>query len=299
MEGQKGKYPDHRSGVVPIVGRPNVGKSTLLNRLVGEKIAIVSPKPQTTWNRIVGVKTLPDAQVLFVDTPGIHEASSSFNRSMLRAVKGALEDADVILHMVDATRPGHPGDEEARNFLRPVDVPVILVVNKIDLQHEEGPWSEPGNSDGYRGVVLISALMGTGLDTLEYEILQLLPYGPQYYPGEVVSDVTERFIAREVIREKIFHLTHHEIPYACAVVVDEYAEREDGVVYVRASINVERDSQKGIVIGKGGHLLKEIGRRARMDLEDQLGVKVYLDLWVRVSRDWSKKDRALREFELS
>ena len=234
---------------------------------------------------------------MFVDTPGIHEAPSNFNKHMLRIAKGALEDADVILHLVDVTRPGHPGDKAARDFMRPIDVPVILVVNKIDLDTAHTPWR--GRAEGYETTVAISALKGTGLDVLEQEILQRLPSGPQYYPGEVVTGITERFIAREVIREKIFHLTHHEIPYACAVVIDQYSERDDGVIYIRASINVERDSQKGIVIGRGGHLLKEIGRRARMDLEDQLGVKVYLDLWVRVSRDWSKKDHALREFELS
>jgi GTP-binding protein Era len=287
---------DFRSGVVPIIGRPNVGKSTLLNRLLGEKIAIISPKPQTTWNRILGVKTLPCAQILFVDTPGIHAASSKLNRSMLHAAKGALHDADVILHMVEVPDPFPEGEKLIWGLLQGIKTPVILVINKIDRVGGGDAVTEQPVPFPYTTVIRISALVGTGVDLLEKELLAILPPGPQYYPADVMTDQTERFMAREVIREKIFHLTRQEIPYSCAVLVEDFKEREAGAIWIRASINVERESQKGILIGKGGNKLKEIGRQARIDLEKLLGARVYLDLWVRVQKDWTKKDYALREF---
>ena len=289
---------EFRSGVVPIVGRPNVGKSTLLNRLVGEKIAIVSPKPQTTWNRILGVKTSPSAQILFVDTPGIHDASSKLNRSMLAAAKGALQDADLILHMVEATDPFSDKEKQVWGLLQGVTTPVILVINKIDVGGvdvtPEAPLSFP-----YVKVMPISALRGTGVALLEKEIVAHLPFGPPYYSADVMTDQTERFMAREIIREKIFLLTRQEIPYSCAVVVEEFKERDEGAIFIRAAINVERETQKGILIGKGGSKLKEIGKQARMNLEELLGARVYLDLWVRVQKDWTKKEYALREFGLT
>jgi GTP-binding protein Era len=294
----KSQNSEFHSGVVPIVGRPNVGKSTLLNRLVGEKIAIVSPKPQTTWNRILGIKTFPGAQVLFVDTPGIHDAPSKLNRSMLTAAKGALHDADVILHMVEAPDPFPEGEKLILGLLQGIKTPVILVINKIDLtQIDAVPEVAPPFP--YVKVMPISALVGSGVDLLEKEIVAHLPLGPPYYSADVMTDQTERFMAREIIREKIFHLTHQEIPYSCAVVVEEFKEKGDGMVFIRAAINVERDSQKGIIIGKGGKMLKEIGKQARIDLEKLLGARVYLDLWVRVQKDWTKKDYALREFGLT
>jgi GTP-binding protein Era len=274
-----------------------VGKSTLLNRLVGEKIAIVSPKPQTTWSRIMGVKTLPRAQILFVDTPGIHDAPSKLNRAMLQAAKGALHDADVILHMVEAPDPFPDGEKLIDDLLQGIATPVILVINKIDVRGgdvvSEQPFPFP-----YTKVVRISALVGTGVDLLTDEIIALLSPGPAYYPEDAVTDQTERFMAREIIREKIFLLTRQEIPYSSAVVVEEFKEREDGMTLIRAAINVEKESQKGILIGKGGKKLKEIGSQARMDIEQLLGARVYLELWVRVQKDWTKKDHALREFEL-
>jgi GTP-binding protein Era len=289
----KNQISDFRSGVVPIIGRPNVGKSTLLNRLVGEKIAIVSPKPQTTWSRIMGVKTLPRAQILFVDTPGIHDAPSKLNRAMLQAAKGALHDADVILHMVEAPDPFPDGEKLIDDLLQGIATPVILVINKIDVRGgdvvSEQPFPFP-----YTKVVRISALVGTGVDLLTDEIIALLSPGPAYYPEDAVTDQTERFMAREIIREKIFLLTRQEIPYSSAV----FKEREDGMTLIRAAINVEKESQKGILIGKGGKKLKEIGSQARMDIEQLLGARVYLELWVRVQKDWTKKDHALREFEL-
>jgi GTP-binding protein Era len=272
-----------------------VGKSTLLNRLVGEKVAIVSPKPQTTWSRIMGVKTLPSAQILFVDTPGIHDAPSKLNRAMLNAAKGALNDADVILHMVEAPDPFPEGEKLIWGLLQGITTPIILVINKIDLQGKDAV-PEDSSPFPYTTVMRVSALVGTGVDLLEEAIVAFLPPGPLYYPEDALTDQTERFMAREIIREKIFLLTHQEIPYSCAVVVEEYKEREDGMTVIRAAINVEKESQKGILIGKGGKKLKEIGSQARMDLEKLLGNRVYLDLWVRVQKDWTKKDYALREF---
>jgi len=293
----KSQQSDFRSGVCPIIGRPNVGKSTLLNRLVGEKIAIVSPKPQTTWSRITGVKTLPRAQILFVDTPGIHNAPSKLNRAMLQAAKGALHDADVILHMVEASNPFPAGEDMIRELLTGIATPIILVINKIDLRGGDVVSEQPLPFP-YTKVVRISALVGTGVDLLTDEIIALLPPGPPYYPEDAVTDQTERFMAREIIREKIFLLTRQEIPYSCAVVVEEFKEREDGVTLIRAALNVEKESQKGILIGKGGKKLKEIGSQARTEIEQLLGARVYLELWVRVQKDWTKKDHALREFEL-
>ena len=293
----KSQQSDFRSGVCPIIGRPNVGKSTLLNRLVGEKIAIVSPKPQTTWSRITGVKTLPRAQILFVDTPGIHNAPSKLNRAMLQAAKGALHDADVILHMVEASNPFPEGEDMIRELLTGIATPIILVINKIDLRGGDVVSEQP-LPFSYAKVMRISALVGTGVDLLTDEIIALLPPGPPYYPEDAVTDQTERFMAREIIREKIFLLTRQEIPYSCAVVVEEFKEREDGVTLIRAALNVEKESQKGILIGKGGKKLKEIGSQARTEIEQLLGARVYLELWVRVQKDWTKKDHALREFEL-
>jgi GTP-binding protein Era len=285
----KSQPSDFRSGVVPIIGRPNVGKSTLLNRLVGEKIAIISPKPQTTWSRITGVKTLPDAQILFVDTPGVHDAPSKLNKAMLQAAKGALHDADVILHMVEAPDPFPEGERSVWELLEGLKTPVILVINKIDLGGKN-VISEQPLPISYAKVMRISALVGTGVDLLTNEIVALLPPGPPYYPEDAVTDQTARCV--------IFLLTRQEIPYSCAVVVEEFKEREDGMIMVRAAINVEKESQKGILIGKGGKKLKEIGSQARREIEQLLGKRVYLDLWVRVQKDWTKKDHDLREFGL-
>jgi GTPase len=294
----KSQPTDFRSGVCTIIGRPNVGKSTLLNRLVGEKIAICSPKPQTTWSRITGVKTLPGAQILFVDTPGIHDAPSKLNRAMLQAAKGALHDADVILHMVEAADPFPEEERSVEELLQGISTAVILVVNKIDRGGGDLVTEQP-LPFSYAKVMRISALIGTGVDLLTEEITKLLPSGPPYYPAETLTDQTERFMAREIIREKIFLLTRQEIPYSAAVVVEEFKERDAGMIQIRAVINVEKESQKGILIGKGGSKLKEIGSQARRDIEELLGCRVYLELWVRVQKDWTKKDHDLREFGLT
>jgi GTP-binding protein Era len=294
----KNQGSDFRSGVVTITGRPNVGKSTLVNRLVGEKVAIVSPKPQTTWGRIMGVKTLPRAQILFVDTPGIHDIPSKLNRAMLQAAKGALNDADIILHVVEAPDLFSEGEDMVWKFLHGIRTPVILVINKIDLSRGD-VVPEGSLPFSYAKVMPISALVGTGVDLLTEEIITLLPSGPPYYPEDTVTDQTERIMAREIIREKIFLLTQKEIPYSCAVVIEEFKEQEAGMIMIRAAINVEKESQKGILIGKGGKKLKEIGSQARMDIEELLGCQVYLALWVRIQKNWTKNDYALRELGLT
>jgi len=291
---------DFRSGFVAIIGRPNVGKSTLLNRIVGEKIAIISPKPQTTWNKILGVKTLPHAQIIFVDTPGVHEASSKLNRNMVNTARKALHDANVALHLVEATDPLLLQCEQVVwQLLEGAKVPVILSINKIDLVKTGNVFAENLLTFQYTKVICISALLGTGVDLLEREVVSLLPHGPKYYPDEIFTDQTERVMVGEIIREQIFHLTHREIPYSCAVLVEDFKEREGGAIFIRASINVEKESQKGIIIGREGRKLREIGRLARVDIEQLLGAKVYLDLWVKVLKNWRRKEYALREFGLA
>ncbi len=294
---------EFRSGFVPIVGRPNVGKSTLLNRLIGQKVAIISPKPQTTWWRILGIKTRPDAQIIFVDTPGIHRARENFNIHMVREARESMKDGDVIVHLIEATDPSAPGDDEIREDLRKRETPVLLAINKIDLLKDRGEVEEIASHCQqrfpYAGVFPISALLGDGLEELEEAIVSYLPQGPPYYPEDMITDQTERALAAEIIREKIFHLTRQEVPYSCAVVIEEFKDNpQKDLVYIRAIINVERESQKGIVIGKGGRMLKEIGSAARRELEEMLGKKVYLELWVRVQEDWRKKDPVLRDFGL-
>lgn len=291
------KQTDFHCGFVPIIGRPNVGKSTLINRLVGEKIAIVTPKPQTTWRRILGVKTLPGAQVIFVDTPGVHAAHTKLNQALFAAAKGALRDADVILHLVEAQDPFPEGERLVWRVLAEAKAPCILAVNKIDLGMGGEFLSDLPFP--YKRVVQISALYGTGVELLLEAVIGLLPPGPPLYPEDALTDQTVRAMAEEIIREKIFLITRQEVPYSCAVAIEEFKERGDGLTYIRGVINVERESQKGILIGKGGGRLKQIGTRARMDIEQLLGAKVYLELYVRVQEDWTKKDHALREFGIT
>ena len=292
-----------RSGFVPIVGRPNVGKSTLLNRIIGQKVAITSPKPQTTWGRILGIKTRPDYQIIFIDTPGIHRAKENFNVHMVRQARESMKDGDVILHVLDATSPFSQEEEQIWEDLKARRVPAILAINKIDLLKDLAELEEIAErckeKYPYEHIIGVSALLGQGVDRLEKAISSLLPEGPPLFPEDMVTDQSERLLAREIIREKIFHFTHQEIPYSCAVVIDQYREDpERDLVYIQATINVERDSQKGIVIGKGGRMLKQIGTAARRELEEMLGKRVYLDLWVRVQEDWREKDFVLRDFGL-
>ncbi|MBI5286068.1 MAG: GTPase Era [Deltaproteobacteria bacterium] len=289
----------YKSGFVSIIGRPNVGKSTLLNAILGEKIAIISEKPQTTRNKILGVKNLPEGQIVFLDTPGIHRAKGVFNALMVKAALATLKEVDVILYLVEATSPPD-GELFIIDSLKKVKTPVILGINKIDLIRKDTllPLIE-GYAKLYpfKEVIPLSALKGDGIDIIIDTIFNLLPEGPRYFPEDVITDLPERFIVAEIIREKVFELTRQEIPYSTAVVVDEFKENpEKGLISIMATIHVERDSQKGIIIGKGGRMLKEIGTRARFDIERLLGSKIYLELYVRVQEDWTEDLRVLKEF---
>ena len=280
-----------RSGFVAIIGRPNVGKSTLLNRIVGQKIAITSSKPQTTRNRILGIQNLDHAQVLFVDTPGIHDAHSPLNRYMVEQARSACLDVDVILWLVEADRPVDT-DPMIPRLLERGRQPVLLVINKIDKITKDRLLPM---IDAYRdicpfaSIVPVSALNGDGIDALIKEIPALLPEGPRYYPEDQLTDVPERFIVAEMIREQILMRTRDEVPYGVAVLVERFQENpERNMVGIDAVINVERDSQKGILVGKGG--------AARQEIERLLGVKVHLEIFVRVQKNWTSSGRMLKEF---
>ena len=292
------RSPGFRSGFVTLVGRPNVGKSTLLNALLGEKLAIVSEKPQTTRNRILGIRHLPDAQIVFLDTPGIHKPRQKLNQYMVKAALDTYQEVDVVLVLVEATQPPGPGDRYILETLKPVQTPVFLVLNKIDLVPK--PHLLP-LMDTYRGLypfqelIPVSARTGENLQDLVDTLLRYLPQGPRYFPEDMITDQPERFLVAEIVREKVFQLTEEEIPYATAVQVEEMAERpEKGLLYIRALILMEHESQKGIIVGKGGARIREIGKRAREEIERLLGTRVYLDLWVKVLPDWRKREDALR-----
>jgi GTP-binding protein Era len=288
-----------RSGFVAIIGRPNVGKSTLLNRIVGQKIAITSPKPQTTRNRILGILNTDDAQVLFVDTPGIHEARSPLNRYMVDQARSACLDVDVVLWLVEADRPVDT-DPMIPRLLDKSKNPVLLVINKIDTIHKDKLLPL---IDAYRkicpfaSIVPVSALKGDGVEALMGEIPALLPEGPRYYPEDQLTDVPERFIVAEMIREQILMRTKDEVPYGVAVMVERFEENPArNMIGISAVINVERDSHKGILVGKGGTMIRQIGQSARKEMERMLGVKVHLELFVRVQKNWTSSGRMMKEF---
>lgn len=287
-------------GFIALIGRPNVGKSTLMNRLLGHKVSIISEKPQTTRNRILGIKTLPSAQLLFLDTPGIHRAHALFNREMVKTAMRALEDADVVLWMVEAPAPLTEDDQLILQALKKVKTPVLLAINKIDLikKVELLPLIEQfAGSFPFQEIVPISATLGENVDRLEALLISYLPEGPPFYPPDQLTDRPERFIIGEIIREKVFHLLHQEIPYAVAVEVEEVREREERpMIYIQATIYVEKDSQKGILIGSQGRMLKKIGQLAREEIEALLGSQVFLNLWVKVRPHWRKDEEALRRF---
>lgn len=289
----------YKSGFVAIIGRPNVGKSTFLNRVIGQKIAIMSDKPQTTRNKIQGVYTTDDAQIIFIDTPGIHKPKHKLGDFMVKVAQSALQEVDLILFMVNAVEGLGRGDEFIIERLKQVQTPVFLVINKIDEVHPDDllPLIEQYRSlHSFAEVIPISALQGNNVETLLQQIKNYLPEGPQYYPAHQVTDHPERFIIAEFIREKVLHLTREEVPHSIAVVIDSIERRENSdTVYVAATIIVERDSQKGIIIGKRGQMLKEIGQRARADIEALLGSKVFLELWVKVQKDWRNKMAQLRD----
>lgn len=290
---------EYKSGFVSVIGRPNVGKSTLINSLIGQKVVIMSDKPQTTRNKIMCVLTLDDAQILFIDTPGIHKPKHKLGEYMLKAAENTLREVDVIFFVVDATEEFGGGEKYILELLASIKTPVILVVNKIDqveknqllpiIQKYSGLYN-------FAGVVPISAVEHTNLDSLVLEVKKYLEPGPQYYPEDMVTDQPERLVITELIREKVLHATRDEVPHSVAVDIEEIVTRPNNTVYVRAVIYVERESQKGIVIGAKGQLLKDIGRLARIDIENLLGSKIFLDLWVKVKKDWRNKEGSIRGF---
>lgn len=288
-----------RSGFVGILGRPNVGKSTLLNRLCGEKLAIISDKPQTTRNRILGVSHREGSQIVFVDTPGMHETGKALNRYMQSVVAGVAGDVDIALYMVDATRAQGREDELVFSMLpKRARVPVFLVVNKIDLAGSKAAGErieELESRYGFAGIAAVSALNGEGTQELVEMIMNVLPEGVPYFPEDMVTDQPLGFRLAEIVREKLFELTRDEIPYSTAVVVENIATRSDGLMEVGATIFIEKESQKGIIIGKGGRMLKEVGTQARREMESQLERKVFLDLWVKVKKGWTDREGLLRQ----
>jgi GTPase len=287
-----------RSGFVAIIGRPNVGKSTLLNRVLGEKVVITSDKPQTTRNRVQGIHNEPGAQIVFIDTPGVHPARSRLNRYMMETALAAVKGVDVVLWLVDATTFAQDRDELLLKVLAEITLPVILVVNKIDLVPKEkllAGIAAHAQLHPFREVVPVSAATGDGVALLVKLVSDLLPEGVPYFPDDILTDLPERFIVAEMIREKVFRQTRDEIPYSTAVVIDSFKERPDGLVAIAATILVERDSQKGIIIGKRGAMLKKIGIQAREDVERLLGTKVFLELFVKVSSGWREDRQMLRE----
>jgi len=291
-----------KSGFVGLIGRPNAGKSTLMNRLVGQKVAIVSDKPQTTRNRITGVRNYPDGQVVFVDTPGVHRPMHRLNVRMVDAALAALREVDVVLAIVDASEPSGGGDRFVMDAVRKVDAPKVLALNKVDLIAKEAllPLIERYNREvGFADIVPISALAGTNVDRLEQVILSHLPEGEPLYPEDYLTDQPERFFVAELVREQVLQHTHAELPFASAVVVDRFEEPDaKGLLRLYCTILVERESQKPIVVGKGGAMIKAIGTAARHELERFFDTRVFLDLRVKVRSEWREDERMLDELGL-
>lgn len=286
-----------KSGFVAVVGRPNVGKSTMINALIGDKIAIVSDKAQTTRNRIICVYTDEEKQIVFMDTPGVHKPKHKLGEFMVDAAIASLKETEAVLFVVAGNEKRGPGDDFIIEQLRKVKVPVFLVVNKIDtLKKDEliAAIASYGDFD-FAGVIPISAKDKENLPELLKVLGEYLPEGPQYFPEDMITDQPERLIISDIVREKILLATRDEIPHAIAVDVDEMKTRDDGTTYIRATIYCERDSQKGIIIGNKGALLRKIGAEARMDIQKLLATKVYLDLWVKVKKDWRNKSGMLSE----
>lgn len=278
-----------KSGFVAVIGRPNVGKSTLINKVIGQKIAIMSDKPQTTRSRIQCILTQDDAQIIFLDTPGIHKPKFKLGEYMLKAAEGTLKEVDAIFFVIDATEKFGGGEKYILEKLSATTQPVILVINKIDLLDREKILpiiAEYSARYNFAATVPISAATGENTDALINEAKKFLPSGPKYYPADMVTDQPERLIIAELVREQILHVTDDEVPHSVAVDIEEITERKNNLTYIRAIIYVERDSQKGILIGKNGEFLKNIGKNSRPEIEMLLGRKIYLDLWVKVKRNW-------------
>ena len=290
---------DFKSGFVAIVGRPNVGKSTLLNRILGQKIAITSNKPQTTRNRILGIHNFSGGQALFVDTPGIHKPKGKLNRYMVDQAISACNDVDLVLFLVEANDKPGGGDEFILQLLERSQTPVCLVINKIDMVEPPSLLAlieEYSQRFNFKEVVPICAENGDGVPQLLQALEPYLPTGPQYYPDDMLTDQPERFIVAEMVREKVMRRTSEEIPYGVAVKVETFEEKpEKNLVVIQATIHVERDSHKKIIVGKGGQMIRTLGKEARMEIERFLGTNVFLELFVRVDKNWSKSERMLRE----
>ncbi len=289
----------HRSGFVSIVGRPNVGKSTLLNRMVGAKVAIVSDKPQTTRNRIQAVLTRPEAQIIFLDTPGIHKPKHRLGQFMVRAALQTLKEVDLVLFLIEAQSPFGPGDKFVLGRLKDAGTPVILCVNKIDLVPKESLLpliSALQQKHEFTAIVPVSAAKGDNVDRLVGEIMHHLPPGPRYYPAEAVTDQPEQFVIAELIREKVLQLTREEVPHGVTVAVEEVTPRPGKVLFIRAVVYTEKDSHKGILLGGGGQMVKKVGQMARAEIEALFGTRVYLDLWVKVKQNWRRNDAFLGQF---
>ena len=286
---------NYKSGFVAVIGKPNVGKSTLLNKLVGAKISIVSDKPQTTRDRIMGILSKENFQIVFVDTPGLIMAQDKLNECLVAQAVEGLKEVDLIYHLVDP-RDKDTLPPEVEVALKKSHAPKLLLINKIDLFEGRNLLQIGLDIESYDAVVSLSALKGEGLDELLKLTLERLPFGPQYYDDDVLSDRDERFIVQEIVREKAYLEMSDEIPYSIATQVEEFTERSKGKTFIRVVIYVERDSQKGMVIGKSGVALKNIGRQARPEIEELLGGPVYLELWVKVRKNWRKKDHELRNF---
>lgn len=289
-----------KSGFVAIIGAPNVGKSTLLNQILGQKVSITCQKPQTTRNRIVGIYTCDTSQIIFLDTPGIYtRKKDKLDEFMVKTALKAASDVDVICLMVEATAKKNTHDLNVIKEISRVSAPTILLINKIDLIEKQlllPIIDKYRNLETFSAVVPISALYRDGIDITIKEIEKLLPYGPKYYPDDMWTDQPERFIAAEIVREKIFHLLREEVPYSVAVTIDYFEEVPDkNLLKIGATIHVEKKSQKGIIIGEKGRMLKEIGKLARLELEQIFGTRIFLELWVRVEKKWRKDERLLRK----
>lgn len=289
----------HKSGFVAIVGRPNVGKSTLLNRVVGQKIAIMSDKAQTTRNKIQGVYTTDEAQLIFIDTPGIHKPKHRLGDFMVETAYSALREVDVTLFMISADQKRGKGDDFIIERLCQSQTPVFLVINKIDKVHPDALLAiieDYSSQMDFAEIVPISATEGNNFETLMKLLIDEMPEGPQYFPEDQITDHPEYFIVSELVREKVLLLTRDEVPHSVAVVVDSMKRDHNDKVHIQATIIVERDSQKGIIIGKGGKMLKQIGTKARLDIEHLLDDKVFLELWVKVQKDWRDKQTFLTDY---